>query len=684
MCFACSSTLRPALNLCGLSEIHTQAAVGTGRGVLGDTKKLSVFRQGSTFLADDQHRPPILTTFDLRGNLGRAISVWTGGALFASDIATDADNNWTDPAVVDAHVHVGWAYDYFFKRLGRRGLDNRDRPVIILTNAVSQQGALNLPDSQVSWALNASWCGFCGPRGEGVIFFGNGIPPGIPTTTGNNYTYFAGALDIAAHELTHGVTASSSRLEYRDEPGALNEAFSDIIGTSVEFFYHPPGTGPRRADYIIGEDISRALVPGARDGDRSMENPAAYGQPDHYSRRLLVPLADDNGGVHSNLGIANHAFYLAIEGGTNRTSGLSVQGVGAANREQIEKVFYRAFVFLLPSSATFSTARAMTIQAARDLYGAGSSPERAVSQAWTAVGVQEIPPCIYTLFPTAVSFSAAGGPASTAVTTNAGCAWTATSNASWLTVTGGSTGNGSGTVSFSVAANTGSARTGSLTIAGQTFTIAQDAVGTGSCTFSIQPTSQSIGAVGGTGSSTVTTTAGCAWTATSNAFWITVTSGATGNGTGTVNFNIAANTNAARSGTLVVAGQTFTVNQAEAICTYSINPTSQTVGCRRRQRLVVGDRQQRMCLDRDEQRIVDYRDVGCVRQWQRQRRLQHRGQYRQPPNRLADDRGADVHCESGAALHLYPSASVTVCRRVCEQQLDDDERQQRMHLDRDE
>ena len=82
------------------------------------------------------------------------------------------------------------------------------------------------------------------------------------------------------------------------------------------------------------------------------------------------------------------AFYLAIEGGTNRTSGVSVTGVGAANREQIERVFYRAFTQMLPSGATFSLARAATVQAARDLYGGGSPAERAVQQAWSAVGVE--------------------------------------------------------------------------------------------------------------------------------------------------------------------------------------------------------------------------------------------------------------------------------------------------------
>jgi Zn-dependent metalloprotease len=151
------------------------------------------------------------------------------------------------------------------------------------------------------------------------------------------------------------------------------------MGTSVEFFFQPAGSGDLRSDYQVGEDV---IKPG---GLRSMENPGLHGDPDHYSRRFLG--AADNGGVHTNSGIANQAFYLAIEGGTNRTSGLGVQGVGGANREQIEKVFYRAFAQLLPANATFSLARAATIQASRDLYGDNSNAERAVTQAWTAVGV---------------------------------------------------------------------------------------------------------------------------------------------------------------------------------------------------------------------------------------------------------------------------------------------------------
>ena len=370
------------------SEIQTQRAVGTGRGVLGDTKKISVLSQAGAFMTSDQHRPPVLTTYDMRANLARAINVLNGVApLSAADLATDTDNDWTDPAVVDAHVHIGWTYDYFFKRFGRRGLDNRDRPIVVMTNAITQQGALTAPGNVIgSLVLNAFWCNECGPNRVGMMYFGNGIPPNFAlASTGQNFSYFAGALDIAAHELTHAVTSSSSNLIYLNESGALNEAFSDIMGTAVEFFYHPEGSGLATADYEVGEDIVRGVRPGALNGGRSMSNPGLFGDPDHYSRRFRG--LEDNGGVHINSGIANHAYFLAIEGGTNRTSGLSVQGVGRANREQMENVFYRAFVFLLPPNATFATARAATIQAARDLYGAGSAAERAVTQAWTAVGV---------------------------------------------------------------------------------------------------------------------------------------------------------------------------------------------------------------------------------------------------------------------------------------------------------
>ena len=366
------------------SLIHTQAAVGTGVGVLGDTKKVSVLQQGGAFVTSDQQRPPSLQTFDMRFDLDRTLAVLDGAPLFASDLATDGDNVWTDPTVVDAHAYIGWTYDYFFKRHGRRGLDDRDRPIVALINGVSQDSALELSPELQDLALNAFWCDVCGPDGIGVMYFGSGLPPKYKYYFGVDISSFAGSLDVVAHELTHAVTSSSSGLLYLNESGALNESFSDIIATAVEFFHQPAGAFRGEADFIIGEDTLRSVY-SDQHGIRSLSNPAAFGDPDHYSVRYTG--SEDDGGVHINSGIPNHAFYLAVVGGRNRTSGLSVQGVGLASMGQIEKAFYRAFVYLLPASATFSQARAATIQAAQDLYGAGSAAEASITQAWTAVGV---------------------------------------------------------------------------------------------------------------------------------------------------------------------------------------------------------------------------------------------------------------------------------------------------------
>ena len=349
-------------------------AVGIGIGVLGDRKKLSASAQGGAFVGSDRQRPPVIETFDMRGNLTRTMLFLNGVVtLVASDLATDTDNDWTDTANVDAHAYAGYTYDYYFRRFGRRGLDNANIRIRSLTHPVLRQNAATAPPEVLfNYYVNAFYAG------DGIVVYGEGLPPGS-LFGGQSWNFRAGGLDVVGHELTHGVIDYSSQLIYENESGALNEAFADMMATAIEFFFQPPGSGPGRADYVLGEDI---VTPG---GIRSMINPAALGDPDHYSRRYTG--SDDNGGVHTNSGIANNAYYLAIEGGTNRTSGLTVQGVGQANREQIEKVFYRAFTQLLPANATFSTARTATIQSARDLYGSDSPAERAVAQAWTAVGV---------------------------------------------------------------------------------------------------------------------------------------------------------------------------------------------------------------------------------------------------------------------------------------------------------
>jgi bacillolysin len=361
------------------SDLQTQLPpIGRGSGVNGDSKKMSVISGPGGFVTNDTARPPSIRTYDMKGNPFRVDNVLNGfTTLNESDFASDSDNVWTDGAVVDGHVFSGLTYDYYFKRFGRRGLNDANLMMRTLVHPVRRADFALYGGLFPEMFTNAFYAG------NGLMVYGVGLPPGV-TGSGRTWDFMSGALDIVAHEITHGVTQYTSGLIYRNESGALNESFSDIMGTGAEFFFQPAGSGLLRGDYICGEDVVRAAV-SPLNGIRSLANPSAYGHPDHYSIRFLG--TSDNGGVHTNSSISNHAFYLAIEGGTHRLSGVTVTGVGSANREQIEKVFYRAFTHLLTPNSNFSIARSATIQAAQDLYGVGSAADRAVTQAWTAVGV---------------------------------------------------------------------------------------------------------------------------------------------------------------------------------------------------------------------------------------------------------------------------------------------------------
>ncbi|MFI5179381.1 MAG: M4 family metallopeptidase, partial [Vicinamibacterales bacterium] len=354
--------------------------VGHGKGAYGDDKKVSAKAASGAFVTDDLLRPAPITTYDMKGDLNHTLDLLNRvTSLTASDIASDSDNDWTDSTVVDAHVYAGWYYDYLFKRFGRHGLDNRDLRMPIITHPVRQQDIGTATADVVGlYYINAFFCSTCLTDRRGAMVFGEGAPTNY--FRGVVVKPFSAALDVVAHELTHGVTANTASLNGFpfSEAGALNEAFSDIVGVSAAFFFEPAGTTPLTAGYLQGRDLT---VPGGLLG-RSLSNPALTSDPDHYSLRFV------GGDPHYNSVIASHAFYLAIEGGVDRTSGLSVQGVGASNREQIEKAFFRALTVLMPSSSTFALARVATIQASRDLYGAGRAAEQAITQAWNAVGVQ--------------------------------------------------------------------------------------------------------------------------------------------------------------------------------------------------------------------------------------------------------------------------------------------------------
>ena len=210
-------------------------------------------------------------------------------------------------------------------------------------------------------------------------------------------------------------------------------------------------------------------------------------------------------------------------------------------------------------------------------YTAAENPGLArtgtITIAWQTFTISQDSGCSFTISPASASYSSSGGTGSITVTASeSACTWTAVSNASWITITAGASGTGSGTVGYSASENTGSARSGTMTIAGSTFTVNQSS----GCTYSINPTSASYGASGGSGSVTITASdSACTWMAVSNASWITITSGSSGTDSGTVEYSVAENTGSARSGTMTIAGNTFTVNQSSG-CAYSMTPESAT------------------------------------------------------------------------------------------------------------
>ncbi len=346
------------------TQVRTEGEVGIGTGTVGERLKLSVEKTPNGYLAIDRLRRTNTTTYDMRGDPYRTRDVQIGiSQAGTSEIARDADNTWTDRAVSSAHAYAGLSLDYLRLVHGSHQ-DGTSPPISLFVNLANPEDYAALSSQFPLYFNNA----FYSSR---RVFFGVGNG-----SSNRNYA----ALDVVAHELAHGVTSATSGLIYRNESGALNEAFSDIIGTATEFEWQQPGPNLGQADWLLGEDV--------RTGGgaiRSMAAPRTFGHPDHYDLRYTG--TSDNGGVHINSGIANHAFYLAVVGGTHR-NGSVVQGVGLDLRHQIERIFFRAFTGLLTPSATFAEARAATIQSARDLFGAGSVQESAIIQAWNAVGVQ--------------------------------------------------------------------------------------------------------------------------------------------------------------------------------------------------------------------------------------------------------------------------------------------------------
>lgn len=359
-------------------QLQTAAAVGTGK----------TYYYGNLSIATDQKSA---TRFDLidttRGNgavydaKGAAISnlfdilfaTW-GASLF-----TDTDNSWgnnalSDRATVatDIHYGVGATWDYFKNVHGRNGLYNDGVGIksYAHTNFKRADGSTT--------GVNAAYFAL-----TKVMFYGDGdAARGFGPIVG---------IDVAGHEMSHGVNAATANLAYSGDAGGLNEANSDIFGTLVEFYAnHPNDPG----DYRIGEIMRTGGL-----AFRDMYNQGADGK----SFNCYIPGGFDPsqgaGGAHDphyTSGVGNRFFYLLAEGAVVPAgSGLTpaqlvcngdtaIAGIG---RDKAGKIWYRALTTKFTSSTSYPQARAATLAAAAELYGAGSPEQTAVARAWSAAAV---------------------------------------------------------------------------------------------------------------------------------------------------------------------------------------------------------------------------------------------------------------------------------------------------------
>ncbi|WP_210589408.1 M4 family metallopeptidase [Streptomyces sp. GESEQ-35] len=342
--------------------LHT--ATGDGKSLYAGTVPLETTANGSSYGLQDPTRGNTYTG-DAANKTDLCLLTTICLSRAPSTVFTDSDNHWgtgtaTDraSAAVDAQYGTDVTWDYYKNVHGRSGIRG------------DGVGSFNRVHYGTRYN-NAFWddsC-FCMTYGDGD---GTQLGPLV-------------SLDVAGHEMSHGVTSSTAALTYSGESGGLNEATSDIFGTLVEF-YAANASDP--GDWMIGEKIVRSGL--GRDALRYMDKPSKDGNSVDCWSTGTAKLD-----VHYSSGVGNHFAYLLAEGSGAKTiggvahnsptcDGSSVAGIG---RGKLGAIWYRALTVYMTSSTDYAGARVATLSAAADLYGAGSVEHDAVAAAWSAVGV---------------------------------------------------------------------------------------------------------------------------------------------------------------------------------------------------------------------------------------------------------------------------------------------------------
>ncbi|MGW8359973.1 M4 family metallopeptidase [Streptomyces wedmorensis] len=330
-------------------EIHT----GVGNSQYSGQVTIGTSGSAGSYTMNDAPRGGH-KTYDM----GHSTNDSQQGTLF-----TDADDIWgnglpanTQTAGVDAHYGAQVTWDYYKNVHARSGIRN---------DGVAAYSRVHYGDAYV----NAFWDDFCF-----CMTYGDGAGNAKPLTS----------IDVAAHEMTHGVTGNTARLIYSGESGGLNEATSDIFAAAVEF---SANNANDVGDYLVGEKID---IRGNGTPLRYMDQPSKDGKSKDYWYSTLSEVD-----VHYSSGPANHWFYLASEGsGAKTVNGVSYnsptfdgQPVTAIGRDAAMKIWYRALTTYMTGSTNYAGARLATLRAAADLYGNGSATYVHAANAWAAVNV---------------------------------------------------------------------------------------------------------------------------------------------------------------------------------------------------------------------------------------------------------------------------------------------------------
>lgn len=325
--------------------IHTADVIGTATTAYSGNQNITTDSYGGGYRLREAGRGNGIETYDLN----------KGTSAGAAVDFTDLDNNWAnfnadfDEYATDAHFGAEMTYDYYLTVHGRNSIDG---------SGFKLRSYIHYDSNYV----NAFWNGIYMTYGDG-----NGTST-TPLTS----------MDVAGHEITHGLVSNTANLVYSYESGALNESFADIFGVSIDFW-----SRPTLANWKMGEEI----YTNGTSYFRSMSNPNAKGDPDTYLGNNWYAGSADNGGVHTNSGVQNYWYYLMCDGGSGTNdigNSFNVTGLGMTNAS---KIAFRNLTVYLSSTSQYEDARFYAIQSALDLFGACSQEVITTTHAWYAVGV---------------------------------------------------------------------------------------------------------------------------------------------------------------------------------------------------------------------------------------------------------------------------------------------------------